>query len=113
MDEIIDTKLIWHDSEKKKPKIDEQVLIRIETYYQKELRGRGFRIGYWKRDPDGYEYWFYLQRGKGGPNAMGYIFKGTYWAYLPEVIHINDMDGKINDRFEILDIRDKYECSVV
>ena len=100
MSKIIDTRLIWYNVEKK-PKIDKQVLIRIESYYEDDLRGRGFRIGFWQRDPHGRESWYYLDRGEANPDKMGYTFKATFWAYLPESIKVCDIK---NNRFEILDI---------
>jgi len=110
MDELIETKLIWHDEKKEKPKIDEQVLIRIESYhknsYNKEnLRGRGFRIGYWQRDPRGHESWYYLGKLEESAKKMNYVWEATYWTYLPENIDIKIRINEINNRFEILDIR--------
>ena len=102
MFEVIDTKLVWHCAKKEKPKIDKQVLIRIESYYKEDLRGSGFRIGYWEKDPDGSESWFYLYRGKEGPDEMGYIFKAICWSYLPDTCSVDYKD--IKNRFEILDL---------
>lgn len=102
MDELINTKLIWYDAEKKKPKIDEQVLIRIESYYENDFRGKGFSIGLRVRNPHGYESWYYLGRLK---DEMGYVFKAICWAYLPGVIHVDNLNNNICNRYEILDLR--------
>ncbi len=103
MGEVISTKLIWYDVEEKKPKIDEQVLIRMECYYEDDLKGKGFRIGVWDRTPHGYESWFYLGNVEDSANKMGYVWKATYWAYLPDVIFIDNFN-KICNRWEILDL---------
>lgn len=102
MDEIIETRLIWHDESKEKPKIGKQVLIRIESYYEEDLRGKGFTVGYWKRDPHRYESWFYLDNVTA--RRMGYVWKATYWAYLPDTILIDNLDDRICSRSDILDL---------
>jgi len=102
--EIISTKLIWNDAKNVKPKIDKQVLVRIESYYENDLRGSGlFRIGFWQRDPDGRESWYYLGRGEANPDEMGYTFKAICWSYLPDTMEVYDNIKK--SRFELLDIR--------
>ena len=104
MDEIINTKLIWHDDKKEKPKMDEEVLIRMECYYKDNLQGKGFRIGVWNRNPHGYESFYYLGNVEKFANEMGNVWKATYWAYLPDAISVDNLDNKICSRWEILDL---------
>jgi len=104
VNEVINTKLNWHDDKKEKPEIDRQVLIRIECYYEDDLKGDGFRVGFWQRNPHGYESWYYLGNLEEKANKMGYIWKSTYWSYLPEVVSVDNFNNNIYSRFELLDL---------